>query len=195
MLSSGCASCAANSMRGLSQGALDSPAAAEYSAFQGTICQTDEFCPFGHRTSDAIKSQEYSCAPIPHLHDARAPDNVTDSIGAIIVKALQRMLFRWSWAHIGVERREICAPSVAHRDAASTVVRIEFVGRRHTSLEHVHPDIVFGCSSHAVFDFPASARIALPAKSVKTDKPLNAALTAAQAGISSATLSSRSGKD
>jgi hypothetical protein len=115
--------------------------------------------PFSQRVRLSLEGDRAVAPHIVLLLKACSPSAVLWSIGAIVVDAVKRVSRRRSRPHIGVERREVVRPSVAHRDAASAIgcpsigVVCAWIL---AALFHAPPDAVFGGRRAVMGSTPAS---------------------------------------
>jgi len=82
-------------------------------------------------------------APISRLILSTHPATVIRRVWAVIVDSVQRMLTVRTKAHILDETFKGVAPTVAHRDASSSISKVVFVGTVIASALRVLPCLVF----------------------------------------------------
>jgi hypothetical protein len=87
------------------------------------------------------------------------PATILFRIWAIIVDAIQRMLWGRAWPHVGVELSKRLTPCGTNGNPPSPVMFKVFPGRHIASLFHVGPDTVFGKAPHAMSASPGHTEI------------------------------------
>lgn len=130
---------------GFIHGPFQRPSVAPKSLHESGICQADDRCPFGYcvrltsiRVFDVLSS-------VIGLLARRGPAAIARFVVAFIVNSIQRMQRR-TWPHVGVELREVLAPSWMHRNAASAITRIFGVVRVVTTRFSAFPLTMFACA-------------------------------------------------
>lgn len=82
---------------------------------------------FSHPLSDCLRPSECCDVSISSgvvgLNQLRRPYAILLAVGAIVIDALKRVLWR-AWSHVFQERSETIEPSLTNRDATSSVVRV-----------------------------------------------------------------------
>ncbi len=100
--------------------------------------------PLSERAPFAVELDEPTAPPIVGLYPNQHPAAVPWRVMTVVVNAFQRVQRRRSRPHVAVERCEILAPRIAHRDAAATIVRIVCPFRITASRLHARPHSVLG---------------------------------------------------
>lgn len=78
------------------------------------------------------------------------PATIAPFIVSIIVDAIQRMLRRWSWSHITVERLKRRRPLFGHSDSSATISWPRFVAWYETAAFGVTPCLIGWALGHAM---------------------------------------------
>ena len=99
--------------------------------------------PLSNGHSTATECQEAIVAPVSSLFQSSGPPTIRRLIGSVVVIALDRMEWRRARPHVGEECLERL-PSVAHRDAAATVVLIVLGSWVRDTDFHFPPNAVLG---------------------------------------------------
>ncbi len=84
------------------------------------------------------------------LFEPSRPVAIVWGVWAVIVAAFDCMFRRRTRSHVGIKNGHTVAPTVAHGDAASTVVAKVLVAWIQAAVDHVHPCSVFGGIAQAV---------------------------------------------
>lgn len=74
-------------------------------------------------------------------------------IRTIVITSFNRMVWRWSWSHVGIKSYQRIAPSVTNRNSPGTVIFIRRISRVIATIFHVIPDLAFRCRGKAVNPF------------------------------------------
>src|SRR5258708_12147525 len=82
-------------------------------------------------------------APVEGLLRLRGPAAVAGFVVAVVLDAVDRVLRRRSRPHVRVERRVVVEPTIAHQDAAASVVLVALVVRIEAAFLHRTPDCIF----------------------------------------------------
>ena len=90
-----------------------------------------------------------------------SPPAILRRVTAVIVAAVERLVFR-SRAHVSVEVFKTFQPTLAHRNAATSIVGIVLSVSVVASLFHTRPDVVFGRVSATMFPASISEIFTLP---------------------------------
>lgn len=110
----------------------------------------EPFGPFQHSESFAIKSQLNCFSLVACLFNIRRPPAVFRSVTEIVVDAVNAVLIRWRFAHIGIEGFKGLSPLFAHRNAATAIVNIGRLIRICTASNHATPNGVDASMFHAM---------------------------------------------
>lgn len=86
----------------------------------------------------------YSCVPIECLLSFVSPAAVARFVAAPVVNAIDRMLWCRPRPHVRKEIAKVRGPTLAHRNAAPTVLGIALVIRARTAILHVGPHFKLG---------------------------------------------------
>ena len=81
-------------------------------------------------------------APIQRLLAPRGPAAVAGRVGAVVVYAFQRMLWRVTRTHVGIERFDR-QPATADADTPSAVVIEALASRVGAASPHIEPNLIF----------------------------------------------------
>lgn len=113
-----------------------------YERIRVEICQLD---PVRQCVGSTIDTNDVVISFVIALLLKCRPSNVTRFVIPVIIDTIQRMLGRWTLAHVIQERSEN-PPASTNLDAAPTIlmiIRRSLVG---ASLNHPRPDAILGCA-------------------------------------------------
>lgn len=102
------------------QSALNGPALSEAGVQRSTM-DTNALSPRAHGKRLASERQESIDATVAQLRRVVGPSTVAWSVRTGSVDSIKRVS-RWTRPHVAQELREVLAPIIGHRDAASAVV-------------------------------------------------------------------------
>lgn len=150
-----------------------------------------QLSPFGKRSGRSVVRHQYRSATSSTLLDPRSPSTVRRLVVAIGVDSVQAVFLRRSRRHVGDERFEALAPTIAHADAPGAVVRIALVlrvvaarlGRSPRSILRRLPALASAavCQLAPVLGLQATAAFRLSSEqSVRSGLSSSSARTAAQ---------------
>lgn len=92
------------------------------------------------------------------LFVASSPCTVLRAIITVIINALKRIFTTRTFAHICQKIFNV-VPSLTNRDTAPTITRIQFIGRKETSLNHIVPCGVQGVIGSSMSQLNAPTRL------------------------------------
>jgi hypothetical protein len=124
---------------------LNGPAIAQ-PATDGTGAHASLFRPLSDRSGNSLCGKATN-APIGGLLSRRGPTDVTSCVVSVVVDAIKRVPWRWSWAkcrNMGAKLREVLAPRWANTYTACAIVWPLRMPRIRASLFHIFPDFVDG---------------------------------------------------
>jgi hypothetical protein len=98
----------------------------------------------------SLMGQLVIAAPILLLFTPRRPTHVARFVMAVVVNAIQRVRWSWTWANVLVERGEAAAPPLAHRYPAPAVITIRLGVWVVTAGTSIVPNRMLGTSGTAV---------------------------------------------
>lgn len=88
-------------------------------------------------------------------------------VSKCIVYAINRVLWRWTWAHVRVESGKRFAPAAAYCDATSAIVAIGWVRAIRTALNQGAPRVIFLRIAHSMCDSPSFHQFGIEASTAK----------------------------
>lgn len=134
----------------LGQSAFDRPATKK-SLAEHTLLKAQFAFPHGERHGAAQVRQFMNMRPsVVGLNNSRRPAAVARLISKVIVNAVDTQTSLRGWSHVGEERLEGFSPTLAHRDASSTVSAISGITRVVTAFLQVRPTTIFLGSGSAM---------------------------------------------
>ena len=105
--------------------------------------------PFGYGFCCLVNGDKVASSCVQSLGFFRGPPYVRWFVMPIVVNSVNRVFSRWSCANIGYKRLEVM-PSMAHLDAARSVVFECPDGRSFASRDHSFPNVIDRSSRAAV---------------------------------------------
>lgn len=150
---------------------------------QGTCRNPRGACPFGERPRLTLPGQTAIRPFVVLLLSARGPAAIIRRVGAVIVDAVEGMLWTRTRSHITNECAEVAAPLFAHANPAGAVQSPALRAGRMASAERRFPDQIFGAAIQPMFrhplkaETPAAGGIARPQR-VHGDARITAAIAA-----------------
>ncbi len=106
--------------------------------------------PLGNGFSQPVIFDHHQAASVGPLLFRRRPAAIARLIIAVVIDSVNGMLGRWARPHVGRECLETHSPSLAHRNAASSVVLKICEPAIAASVDHVRPNVVNRSTRHAV---------------------------------------------
>lgn len=132
--------------------------------------------------SHAVERQDLGSSLVDSLCLPCRPTAIARLVVAIVVDSVERVLWRWSEPHVGMEIHERINPLLTDGDASSFVKHMD-----RTTPDHIGPNAIFRRMSHTVrgfclqhLSFDAAARVRA-VKVVDLNQFLNATIASAQA--------------
>lgn len=120
-----------------------------YTAAQCCCVYFTSLCRLGHRHAFASHRDLPVHSGIAHLSLHRAPFAIVRRIGAVVVEALQSVLWR-AFSHVCVESSKVISPAITYRNAARSIVPIIRPSGIVASAAHVDPYAELSRGSHSV---------------------------------------------
>jgi hypothetical protein len=111
---------------------------------------TQTFGPLLHRHGLSIESHPPIVALVSVLLNSRGPSAVARFVMAVIIDAIQRVLWRWPTTHIREKAREVVLPFAAHGYPAPSVSVVARIGFSEAASLHGYPYRVFRCMAKPV---------------------------------------------
>lgn len=124
-----------------SQGLFNSPSAIEAVMNRATT-DTKNFRPLSHCQGLAVMAQVATATPVAELLLVCRPATILRAIVAVIVDAINTMIWTRLWPHILNEGQKRFSPTLTNRNPASTVVAISACLRIVASMYHCPIDSV-----------------------------------------------------
>lgn len=112
----------------------------EKSSTQRLNAKIDAPRPFSQDEGLAVQRQADVVATVTHLFFFGCPSAILRRIRAIVIDAINRVPHGWARSHVFAERGEAVAPTVAHHNAATTVVAIDCRGGNVAARPHASPN-------------------------------------------------------
>ncbi len=107
--------------------------------------------PFGNGQVLAVICDAMICRLVISLFGLGRPAAIPWRVWAIVVNAIQAMIDRWSWSHIGKKVLKRCSPSFANSDSTSTVSRVGAIVRFVTANVRLSPGMILRTARQAMF--------------------------------------------
>jgi hypothetical protein len=126
------------------QGSLNTPIPVLKSAPYGAASNASQTRPIRHSSCLTVMSEHVGASAIIRLFHLGRPATIAGFIIAIVVNAVQAVLWRRLRPHIFNKSREVF-PSVAHRDPSPRII-----GMTPASIVHLVPDAVERMTVHSV---------------------------------------------
>lgn len=142
--------------QGLGQGAVNGPAG-QQTPFQCSRLESEGAFPLCNRLAASQVLNEMVVPVVVRLHERRGPDAVTRLVVAVGVQPLYGVAFR-ARPHVGAERLEAVAPSVAHRDASSAVILKRSCTRVEAARFRGAPRTILACVELSVREVAIAGR-------------------------------------
>lgn len=120
--------------------------------------------PTFHRVNSTMTGSCFWGPPcVVVLFNTCRPSHIAGLVIPIVVDAINREFFRWSWTNVFKKCNETLAPALAHLNASATVVAIVASLWVVAALNHAAPDTGFMAIAHpvsfVVFEANAAAGI------------------------------------
>ena len=111
---------------------------------------THYVAPRRHTQTGAVHGNDAIKSGVSILLLLSFPSAVFWRIWSVIIDSSDRMYVGWPWSHIREKILKTVSPSIAYRDASSSVMLVNRVIRVETTHLHVSPSLIFWRSGHAV---------------------------------------------
>jgi len=122
---------------------LDSPTETCQSARQCLVLDSKSLTPFGQAERLTAKRNQTILPRVALLHQERCPSHIAWFIAALIVDAIQRMLCGRLLSDLSIERHEVGAPRIAHRDAPPAVSSERAIAWIVAAFARLPPRLIF----------------------------------------------------
>jgi hypothetical protein len=116
--------------------------AAPQSLLDASAAEADRVSSVSNGNAPTLKRDQFGAAPIPGLRGRVRPATVAGLVTAFVVDAIKRQAIR-ARPHVGEERFEVDAPSLAHRYPAPSIHRVVSVPGIHASAPREVPSSPF----------------------------------------------------
>ena len=128
---------------------LNRPAIRQALAHQW-VRKTESVSPDTKRERLSEIGQESIGATVVRLLSTSCPAAIVGGVWAVIVDAVERVATRWPGAHVGVERREVVQPPVAHFNAPTAIEVVSGAPKVVTAVFGLFPCGELTAVAHAV---------------------------------------------
>ena len=116
--------------------------------------------PFSKRCDAPVVGNQAVVPLVVGLLNARCPAAIIWTIVAIVIFAVNLVLWRWSFAHVSKKIRKRLTPTLAHFNAATSVIFVLAIAFVVTAIQHIGPQVEFRGRSLAVLEVSSCARFA-----------------------------------